>query len=258
MVLTQEELVIGDELNDTTLDVICFLKNPRGIILKQVMKHLKPGGQVIAVSEEKSNKLNVSNGKDFSFIKTSLDDVIKNSKRFSSLLDACTSVLASTKFLQKLLKMPQVSASIFDVIRLDNASMITRFKSERQTELRFHTVSFKPKYAPEKVEFLRLALDSNGLRRNRTYLVIGGIRGFGFKVARWMVENGAKMVMCTARSPPSDEKKSEAQHLEKETWCRILFRQADVTSRKDMTVVKQELERLPDVAGIVFRCNGFR
>ena len=88
MVLTQEELVIGDELNDTTLDVICFLKNPRGIILKQVMKHLKPGGQVIAVSEEKSNKLNVSNEKDFSFIKTSLDDVIKNSKRFSSLLDA--------------------------------------------------------------------------------------------------------------------------------------------------------------------------
>ena len=175
MVLTQEELVIGDELNDTTLDVICFLKNPRGIILKQVMKHLKPGGQVIAVSEEKSNKLNVSNEKDFSFIKTSLDDVIKNSKRFSSLLDACTSVLASTKFLQKLLKMPQVSASIFNVIRLDNPSMITRFESERQRELRFHTVSFKPKYAPEKVEFLRLALDSNGLRRNRTYLVIGGI-----------------------------------------------------------------------------------
>ena len=71
-----------------------------------------------------------------------------------------------------------------------------------------------------------------------------------------MVENGAKMVMCTARSPPSDEKKSEEQHLEKETWCRILFRQADVTSRKDMTVVKHELERLPDVAGIVFSAMG--
>ena len=85
-----------------------------------------------------------------------------------------------------------------------------------------------------------------------TYLVIGGVRGFGFEIAKWMVENGAKTVMCTARSAPNEEKKAYIQHLQEETGSRILLRQADVTSWEDMYVIKKELEHLPPVAGIVF------
>ena len=62
----------------------------------------------------------------------------------------------------------------------------------------------------------------------------------------------AKTIICTARSAPSEEKKAEVQRLERETGSQILLRQADVTSLNDMNVIKDELESLPAVAGIVF------
>jgi NAD(P)-dependent dehydrogenase (short-subunit alcohol dehydrogenase family) len=110
----------------------------------------------------------------------------------------------------------------------------------------------KPKHTPEKAVFYSLPLDASGLKDDRTYLVIGGVRGFGFEVAKWMVENGEKTVICTARSAPSEEKKADVQRLQRETGSHILLRQANVTSWKDMNVIKEELDRLPAVAGIVF------
>jgi NAD(P)-dependent dehydrogenase (short-subunit alcohol dehydrogenase family) len=123
---------------------------------------------------------------------------------------------------------------------------------ERGKKIRLYAVSLRPKDTPDKADFYSLPFDTNGLKDDRTYLVIGGVRGFGFEIAKWMVENGAKTVMCTARSAPSEEKKANVQRLEQDTGSQILLRQADVTSSKDMNVIKEELDRLPAVAGIVF------
>ena len=44
----------------------------------------------------------------------------------------------------------------------------------------------------DKIPVLKTGLDECGRKGNRTYLVVGGIRGYGIEVARWMAENGTK------------------------------------------------------------------
>lgn len=235
------------------LDVVCLLSKSSTSVFRQVMKHINPGASVISVYGKEKGKINsVTHDRDVHFIVTNSEIVSKSSKNLSMLLDSCCSVLKSTGSWESLMKIPQLSSCIYDMILFDDSYEKKSSDLERKTEICSETISLKPQNFPEEVSFYNLGLDSNGFKDNRTYLVIGGVRGFGFEVAKWMIENGAKTVMCTARSVPSEEKRSEVQRLAKETGSRILLRQADATSWKDMNLIKEELERLPAVAGIVF------
>ncbi len=250
VVISENEIKVA-ELNGVRckdLDAVCLFSRGSTYVTHQIMKHLKPGGRVIIVNVEENVKFNpFFHGKDTHCIITNLGSIIENSKDFSKLLLSCCFVLQSRKLLGRLLHIPQEESSIYDV--MNSESKNTAFKVDRDC---LHTVSFQPKNNPEKVAFYSLPIDTNGLKDDRTYLVIGGVSGFGFEVAKWMVENGAKTVMCTSRSAPSKQKTTNVQHLEQQTGSRILLRQADVTSSKDMNVIEKELEFLPAVAGIVF------
>ena len=251
-----EDEIANLELNRLScldLDAVCLLSKSSDYVSRQVMKYLKPGGSVITLNGNKNGKYNpFTDEKDIHYIMTTLEYVTEDSEVFSKLYDSCCSVLNSRGLLERLLNIPQSLSSIYELVLSNNSFKEKSSQKDYQTESCLRTISFKPENAPQEVQFYKLPLDSNGFKEDRTYLVIGGIRGFGFEVARWMVENGAKTVMCTARSAPSNEKKLEVQRLEQETGSRILLRQADVTSWKDMNVIKEELESLPAVAGIVF------
>ena len=73
----------------------------------------------------------------------------------------------------------------------------------------------------DKIPVLPTGLDECGLKENRTYLVAGGIRGYGFEVARWMAEKGAKSIVLLGRSKPSDAKCQEVRKLEGRTGAKI-------------------------------------
>ena len=45
--------------------------------------------------------------------------------------------------------------------------------------------------------------------------------GFGFEVACWMTENGAKSVALLGRSKPSDAKRQELREIERRTGAKI-------------------------------------
>jgi NADPH:quinone reductase-like Zn-dependent oxidoreductase len=252
-VITAEEME-RSELNGTSsmdLDAVCLLSETSTHVCRQIMKRLKPGASVIIVYGEGNVKFNpFIHGKDVQCTMTSLEDITDNSENFSKLLVTCCSVLKLKGLMERILKIPPLVSSIYDVT--NDESKNTNSYLERGEEICFRTVSLKPKHTPEKAVFYSLPLDASGLKDDRTYLVIGGVRGFGFEVAKWMVENGAKTVICTARSAPSEEKKADVQRLQRETGSQILLRQADVTSWKDMNIIKEELEPLPAVAGIVF------
>ena len=252
-VITAEEME-RSELNGTSsmdLDAVCLLSETSTHVCRQIMKRLKPGASVIIVYGEGNVKFNpFIHGKDVQCTMTSLEDITDNSENFSKLLVTCCSVLKLKGLMERILKIPPLVSSIYDVTN-DESKNINSYL-EREKEICFYTVSLKPKHTPEKAVFYSLPLDASGLKDDRTYLVIGGVRGFGFEVAKWMVENGAKTVICTARSAPSEEKKADVQRLQRETGSQILLRQADVTSWKDMNIIKEELEPLPAVAGIVF------
>ena len=251
-VITEDEVVSGDVKCESyrNIDSVCFLSKTSGHVSRQVLNNLKSGGTVIIV-HDKDRVNTLTTNKDVHFISTKLDDFPQSSEIFSNMLVSSCSVLKLSGIFKRLLEIPLKSTSIYDVVVPTNNISVEE-TSQVESHVSLSTISLKPENVPEEIPFYRLSLDSNGFKEDRTYIVIGGIRGFGFEVARWMVENGAKTIMCTARSAPSKEKKAEVQRLEQETGSRILFRQADVTSWKDMSVIKKELDSLPAVAGIVF------
>ena len=71
------------------------------------------------------------------------------------------------------------------------------------------------------IPVLPQGLDECGLKENKSYLVAGGVRGFGFEVARWMAENGAKSIVLLGRSMPSDSKIQEVRQIEKSTGATL-------------------------------------
>ena len=73
----------------------------------------------------------------------------------------------------------------------------------------------------QKIPVLPRGLDECGLKENRTYLVAGGIRGYGFEVARWMAENGAKSIGLIGRSKPSDAEYQEVRGIETKTGAKF-------------------------------------
>ena len=253
VVISENELEAA-ELNPIKymdLDAVCLFSKISTYVSHQIMKHLKPGAKVIIASQESNVQFNPFYlEKNVHCIMTNLENILTYSENFSKLLISCCSVLQSKNLLEKLLEIPQLVCSIYDA--MNDYSKITANNREKSEENAFYTVSFKPTNIPEKVAFYNLPLDGNGLKGDRTYLVIGGVRGFGFEFAKWLVENGAKTVMCTSRSAPSADKHAGVQQLEEENGSRILIRQADATSSEDMNAIQKELESLPAVAGIAF------
>ena len=233
------------------LDAVCLLSKSSSHVIRQIIKYLKPCGNVISLCGEENIEFNpFVSGKDAQCIMSSFENITEDSDTFSTLVGSCCSALRSRKLLERLLNISQHVSSIYEVINKESRNENSCLS--RRDEIGFYTISLKPKNVPDKVAFYNLPLDENGFKADRTYLVIGGVRGFGFEFAKWMVQNGAKTVMCTARSAPSEKKKADVQMLERKTGSRIFLRQADVTSWRDMNKIREELESLPEVAGIVF------
>jgi hypothetical protein len=253
LVVVSEDEIKAAQLNHMRcmdLDAACFFSKSSTFVTQQIMKHLKPGARVIIGNQEKNAKFDTFiSGKNVQCtVIANMEDMLEYSCDFSKLLVSCYSALQSKNLLERLLEIPQLVSSIYDM--MNDASKNTANESSWKTG--FHTVSLKPTNIPEKVDFYSLPLDTNGLKADCTYLVIGGVRGFGFEFAKWMVENGAKTVLCTSRSTASAEKKALVRQLEENNGSRILLRQADATSYEDMNQIKKELESLPAVAGIAF------
>jgi phthiocerol/phenolphthiocerol synthesis type-I polyketide synthase C len=89
-------------------------------------------------------------------------------------------------------------------------------------------------------------------RRDGTYLVTGGIDGFGFAAARWLAEQGAGALALLGRrggqTPGCEEKIAEL----KETGADVRVYAADVADRTEMAAALREIRAtLPPLRGVV-------
>jgi NADPH:quinone reductase-like Zn-dependent oxidoreductase/aryl carrier-like protein len=85
-----------------------------------------------------------------------------------------------------------------------------------------------------------------------TYLITGGLGGFGLGVARWLVEHGARhLVLLGRRGLHSPESRQAIADLE-QRGARVLVRAADVASEAELSGVLAEIDRtLPPLRGVV-------
>ncbi len=93
------------------------------------------------------------------------------------------------------------------------------------------------------------------LRPQGTYLITGGLGGVGLKVARWLVERGAKYLALVGRSNPSDSAEKAIKELEL-SGCTVAALQADVSHFEQIAGVFQRIaESMPPLRGII-HCAG--
>jgi len=90
------------------------------------------------------------------------------------------------------------------------------------------------------------------LRAEATYVVTGGLGGFGLAVADWLVERGARHVVLIGRRGAASEEAQAAVAALQARGVEVVVAAADVTSREDIDRVFAGIARdMPPVRGIV-------
>jgi len=89
------------------------------------------------------------------------------------------------------------------------------------------------------------------LREDSSYLITGGLGALGLKVARWMVQQGAKDLILVTRHAVSIAEQETLSEIEK-TGVKILVAQADVSLQEDMVKLFEEIKlTMPPLRGII-------
>ncbi|MGH2621008.1 MAG: type I polyketide synthase, partial [Anaerolineales bacterium] len=88
-------------------------------------------------------------------------------------------------------------------------------------------------------------------RPDGTYLITGGLGGFGLAVAQWMVEKGARHLVLMGRSGASSEAEKVIEAM-RQAGAEVVVARADVTSEQQVAAVLAEIERTgPPLRGII-------
>jgi acyl transferase domain-containing protein/SAM-dependent methyltransferase/NAD(P)-dependent dehydrogenase (short-subunit alcohol dehydrogenase family)/acyl carrier protein len=84
-----------------------------------------------------------------------------------------------------------------------------------------------------------------------SYLITGGLRGLGLRVAEWLVERGVRHLVLMGRGEPSPEARAVLRRLE-EAGAHILVARGDVADRERLVAILAEAERsLPPLRGVI-------
>ena len=79
-------------------------------------------------------------------------------------------------------------------------------------------------------------------RPDATYLITGGLGGFGLAVARWMVERGARhLALLGRRGIHSDRSRQAVEDLE-QRGARVVVHRADVANENDLAAVLARID----------------
>ena len=88
------------------------------------------------------------------------------------------------------------------------------------------------------------------LKADATYLVTGGLGALGIRVARWMADAGAKTIVLTGRSAPSERARTAIADLTND-GVDVVIAAADVSRAEDVDRLIGGLAGRPPLAGIV-------
>lgn len=98
----------------------------------------------------------------------------------------------------------------------------------------------------------RVQKDTQLLRKDATYVLIGGTGGLGRSMAEWMVGKGAKHIVLLSRS--GTVKGQAAEHIAalNTAGANIIIRSCDVSKKADVeSLILRELTDLPPVRGVI-------
>ena len=215
-------------------DAVIFFYPPSPNALHKSSRGLKRGGRVIILTSDFHGNVVFTANTNVRYEKEDAVDILRSPHVYQKLSLQSLELLEGRGVLKDILSMQMVSTDLEAGIEASNACLVDKSSHEIEasssTYFRIHSfVSSEKGSSFGKVAVLPRGLDECGLKENRTYLVAGGIRGYGFEVACWMAENGAKCIGLIGRSKPSDAKCQEVRELERRTGTKIhIFQVIDI------------------------------
>ena len=211
-----------------SFDAVVFFYSPGPNVLQKSNRCLKRGGRVVILSSEFDGDVVIPANANVRYEREDISDILRSPVVFEKLSLESLALLEGKGVLEKLLGMQLVSLDLATSIQAANES-IDKHSSPNHQMKATSSISYLIHSFPSpekesnlhKIPVLPCGLDECGLKEDRTYLVAGGLRGFGFEVARWMAENGAKSIGLISRSKPSDGKCQEIREIEERTGAKI-------------------------------------
>jgi acyl transferase domain-containing protein/thioesterase domain-containing protein/acyl carrier protein len=89
-------------------------------------------------------------------------------------------------------------------------------------------------------------------KANASYLITGGLGGFGLAVAEWMLQNGARHFILVGRSGAATGEAQQALDALRKSGAKVVVAKADVANPRDVArVFRTVARRLPPLRGIV-------
>lgn len=111
-------------------------------------------------------------------------------------------------------------------------------------------VTYEQPIAPPSNE--TLGTDALTLPTEASYLVTGGLGGFGLKTAQWLVSKGARQLILLSRSGPASEEAQAAITAFEAQGVNVLATACDITDRDALAKVMERAQReLAPLRGIV-------
>lgn len=110
-----------------------------------------------------------------------------------------------------------------------------------------------PQVHPSQAELLQQRSRKHlNLPSDATYLVTGGLGGFGLRTAQWLVARGARNLVLISRSGPANDEAKEAVTRMASGGVNVLALACDVTDRQALDQVLTQIKgSLPPLKGIV-------
>ncbi|KAL8876311.1 MAG: hypothetical protein Q9198_005470 [Flavoplaca austrocitrina] len=95
--------------------------------------------------------------------------------------------------------------------------------------------------------------------REASYLVTGGTGGLGRSITRWLARQGARYIILASRSGAKQKGMSKLLDDLKESDCKVVIKQCDVASSREVRRMIEECNRdLPPIRGVIHGAMALR
>jgi fatty acid synthase len=99
-------------------------------------------------------------------------------------------------------------------------------------------------------ELTTLASPRNWFNPKKVYIITGGLGGFGFQLAEWMIERGAKQLVLTSRTGPKNKMQELFLKRFRNVGASVQISNRDLKTRESAQLLIEESESMARIGGI--------
>jgi acyl transferase domain-containing protein/acyl carrier protein len=132
----------------------------------------------------------------------------------------------------------------------DALRILREIQNPEEDQIAFRNAQrYVPRLVRDRIS--RIINEEPLLKKEATYLITGGTRGLGLRIAQWMVDEGCRHLVIFGRQAPSEETVEIIRNL-KEKGAEISVSRTDVANREGVVeAVKVMNKKMPPLKGII-------